>query len=92
MHNYRKCKAHEKAQENKIPQASTSTDPTTTPIMYNYNQTNEYFQKNFTGNPIGYAYDICDRLWYMNDLKQVKHIGVLAPEFPDMDAAQFKAV
>jgi hypothetical protein len=27
-----------------------------------------------------------DRLWYMNDLKQVKekHINVLAPEFPDM--------
>jgi hypothetical protein len=29
----------------------------------------------------------------MNDLKQVKeyHISVLAPEFPDMDVAQFKA-
>jgi hypothetical protein len=29
----------------------------------------------------------------MNDLKQVKekHIGVLAPEFPGMDVAQFKA-
>jgi hypothetical protein len=29
----------------------------------------------------------------MNDLKQVKekHISVLAPEFPDIDVAQFKA-
>jgi hypothetical protein len=29
----------------------------------------------------------------MNDLKQVKkkHISVLAPEFPDMDVAQFNA-
>jgi hypothetical protein len=31
----------------------------------------------------------CDRLSYMNDLKQVKekHIGVLAPQFPDMDVS-----
>jgi hypothetical protein len=36
----------------------------------NYNQANEYFQKNFIGNPFGYACDICDRLWYMNDLNQ----------------------
>jgi hypothetical protein len=29
----------------------------------------------------------------MNDLKQVKetHISILAPEFPDIDVAQFKA-
>jgi hypothetical protein len=29
----------------------------------------------------------------MNDLKEVKgkHIGVLAPEYPDMVVAQFKA-
>jgi hypothetical protein len=33
MCNYRKHKAHEKAQENKMPQASTSTDPTPAPIM-----------------------------------------------------------
>jgi hypothetical protein len=61
--------------------------------MYNYNQANEYFQKNSIGNPFGYACDICDRLWYVNDLKQVKekHVSVLAPEFPDMDTAQFKA-
>jgi hypothetical protein len=35
-----------KAQENKTPQASMSTDPAPTLIMYNYNQANEYFQKN----------------------------------------------
>jgi hypothetical protein len=29
----------------------------------------------------------CDRVWYMNDLKQVEHIDVLAPQFPDMDVA-----
>jgi hypothetical protein len=58
-----------------------------------YNQANEYFQKNFTGNQFGYACDICDILWYMNGLKQrkEKHISLLAPEFPGMDVAQFKA-
>jgi hypothetical protein len=59
MRNYRKCKA----QENKTPQASMSTDPTPTPITYNHNQANKYIQKNFTGNPLGYSCDICDRLW-----------------------------
>jgi ribosomal protein S21 len=68
MRNYRK----RKAQENETPQASTSTGLTPTPIIYNYNKANKYFQKNFVGNPFGYACDICDRLWYMNDLKQVK--------------------
>jgi hypothetical protein len=79
--------------ENETPQASTSADPTPTPIIYSYNQANEEFQKNFIRNPFGYACDICDRLWYMNNLKQVKekHISVLASEFPDMDIAQFKA-
>jgi hypothetical protein len=52
-----------KAQENKTLQASTSTDPTPTPIIYNYNQANEYFQKNFIRNPFGYACDIRDTLW-----------------------------
>jgi hypothetical protein len=61
-----------KAQENETPQASTSTGPTPTPIIHNYNKANEYFQKNFIGNPFGYACNICDSLWYMNDLKQVK--------------------
>jgi hypothetical protein len=89
QHDYRK----RKPQENKTSQATTSTDPTTIPIIYNYNQGIEYFQKNVIGNPFGYACDICDKLWYMNDLKQVKeeHISVLAPEFPDIDIAQFKA-
>jgi hypothetical protein len=45
LRNYRKRKTQEKAQENKIPQASTSTDPTPTPNIYNYNHANEYFQK-----------------------------------------------
>jgi hypothetical protein len=66
MRYYRK----HKAQENRTPQAYTSTAPTPTPIIYNYNQANEYFQNNFIGNPFGYAYNICDRLWNMNDLKQ----------------------
>jgi hypothetical protein len=34
MRNYWKLKA----QENETPQAYTSTDPTPTPIIYNYNQ------------------------------------------------------
>jgi hypothetical protein len=56
--------------------------------MYNYDQASEYFQKKFSSNPFGYARDICDRLWYMNDLKQVIHIIVLAREFPDMEHVQ----
>jgi hypothetical protein len=84
MHNSRKCKS----QENKT-QASTSTDLTPTAITYNYDQDNEYFQNNVIGNASGYACDICDRIWYINDLKQAKekHIGVLAQQFPHMDAA-----
>jgi predicted glycosyl hydrolase (DUF1957 family) len=38
IRNYRNCKA----QENRTPEESTSTDPTPTPIIYNYNQANEY--------------------------------------------------
>jgi hypothetical protein len=54
---------------------------------------NAYFQKNFIGTPFGYACDVCNRLWYMNDLKHVKekHISTLAAEFPHIDVAQFKA-
>jgi hypothetical protein len=66
MRNYRK----REAQENRTPQASTSTDLSPAPIIYNYDQVNEYFQKNVIGNPYAYACDTCDRLWYMNDLKQ----------------------
>jgi hypothetical protein len=39
MRNYRK----RKAQKNKTPKACMSTDRTPTPIIYNYNQANEYF-------------------------------------------------
>jgi hypothetical protein len=66
MRNYRK----RKTQENKTPHASASTDPKQIPIIYNYNQANEYIQKDFIANPLGYACDICDRLWYMNDFRQ----------------------
>jgi hypothetical protein len=81
-----------KAQENKTSQTYTSTAPTPIPIIYNYNEANKYFQKNFIGNSFGYACDIYDRLWYMNDLKQVKekYISVLAPEFSDIDVVQFE--
>jgi hypothetical protein len=50
-------------------------------------------KRNFFRNPFGYASDICDRIWYMNDFKQAKekHISVLAPEFPDMDVVQSEA-
>jgi hypothetical protein len=54
MRNYKK----RKAQENTTSQASTSTDLTPTPNICNYNQANEYFQKNFIGNPFGYACDM----------------------------------
>jgi hypothetical protein len=60
IRNYKKHKAQEKVQENKTPQPSLSTDCTPTPIIYNYDQASEYFQKNFIGNSFGYACDICD--------------------------------
>jgi hypothetical protein len=67
MRNYRK----RKAQEIKTRQASSSTDPTPTSIIYDYNQANAYFQKNFIGNPFDYA-TTCDRLSCVNDSKQAK--------------------
>jgi hypothetical protein len=60
MRNYRKCKA----QENKTPQASTSTEPIPTTIIYNYDEVNEYFQKNFIGNPFGYVCDMWQIMLY----------------------------
>jgi hypothetical protein len=59
MRNYRK----RKAQENNTPQASTSSNPTPTPIVYKYNQANEYFQKNFIVDAFGYARHICDMVF-----------------------------
>jgi hypothetical protein len=66
---------------NKIKEVSTSTDPSSAPLLllYCYSEASEYFQKNLIGNPFGYACDICDRLRYMNDLKQVKNLSVLTP-------------
>jgi hypothetical protein len=61
MHNYRKRKAQENVQEYRTPQASMSTDPTQTHIIYNYKQANKCFQNYFIGKPFGYACDICDR-------------------------------
>jgi hypothetical protein len=88
MRNYRK----RKAQENKTPQATTSTDPTPTPIIYNFNHANKNFQNNVLVIHV-IMLAICDRLWCMNDLKQVteKHIVVLALKFPDMYVAQVMA-
>jgi hypothetical protein len=62
QHDYRKRKAQGKTQENKTSQASTSTDPAPTPIIYNYNKVNECFPKIVIGNPYGYACNICDRI------------------------------
>jgi hypothetical protein len=69
------AKLRKKLRERKASQAFTSTDPTPTPVIYSYNKANKYFQKNFFGYPFGYACDICDRLLYMNDLKQVFRHG-----------------
>jgi hypothetical protein len=43
VYDYRERKTLEEAQENKTPQASISTDPTPAPIVYSYNQANEFF-------------------------------------------------
>jgi hypothetical protein len=58
QHDYRK----RKTQENKTPQTSTPTDPTSTPIIYSYNEANKYFQKNFWQ---GEAVRICQSYWRM---------------------------
>jgi hypothetical protein len=51
MRNYRK----RKSQENKTPQASTSTDQTPTQIIYNYDQANEYIYSNTNPNLIPFS-------------------------------------
>jgi hypothetical protein len=43
-------------------------------------------------NRFGYSCNVCDRLWFEKDLKQVtnNHLDILAREFVDEDVSQFK--
>jgi hypothetical protein len=43
-------------------------------------------------NRFGYSCNVCDRLWFEQDLKQVtnNHVDILAREFVDEDVSQFK--
>lgn len=40
-----------------------------------------HFEKVFRGNSFGYACNVCDRLWFKNDLKMIKeqHLTILYP-------------
>jgi hypothetical protein len=57
-----------------------------------YEQATDYFEKHFINNRFGYSCNVCDRLRFEQDLKQVTnyHLDILAGEFVDEDVSQFK--
>jgi hypothetical protein len=61
--NYRSPKTQGKAQKNKTPQASTSTDPTRIPIIYNYSKPMNTFKRILLLIHL-VMLDTCDRLWH----------------------------
>jgi hypothetical protein len=57
-----------------------------------YEKDTDYFEKHFINKRFGYSCNVCDQLWFEQDLKQVtnNHLHILAREFVDEDASQFK--
>lgn len=51
-----------------------------------------YFTKTFVSNEFGHAGDVCDRLWFQFDLKnlQNRHHNALRSAFPEMPIESFK--
>ena len=52
-----------------------------------YAKSNLKFQKKFQENPLGFECNVCDRLWFLNDLYDVisktNCIELLSKEFPE---------
>jgi hypothetical protein len=57
-----------------------------------YEKATGYFEKHFINNRFGYSCNVCDRLCFEQDLKQVtnNHLDILAREFVDEYVSQFK--
>jgi hypothetical protein len=57
-----------------------------------YENATDYFEKHLINNRFGYSCNVCDRLWFKQDLKQVTiyHLDILAREFVDEYVSQFK--
>ena len=51
------------------------------------------FKRNFIDNPLGHVCDVCDRICFLSDLKDVPQnsIELLAIEFPDCNVRSFRA-
>ena len=51
----------------------------------------KYFHENFIENDFGHVCNICDRLWFMKDVRRVseKMVNMLAVEFPYENVKDF---
>jgi hypothetical protein len=56
-----------------------------------YEKATDCFEMHFINNRFGYSCNVCDRLWFEQDLKQLtnNHLDILAREFVDEDISQF---
>jgi hypothetical protein len=72
--------------------AGNSTDVSTRNTKPRYEKATDYFEKHFINDRFGYSCNVCDRLWFEQDLKQVtnNHLAILAREFVDEDVSQFQ--
>jgi hypothetical protein len=72
--------------------AGNSTDVSTSNTKPRYEKATDDFERHFINNRFGYSCNVCDRLCFEQDLKQItnNHLDVLAREFVDEDISQFK--
>jgi hypothetical protein len=72
--------------------AGNSTDVSTRNTKPRYEKATDCFEKHFINNRSGYSCNVCDRLWFDQDLNQVtnNHLDILVRGFVDEDVSQFK--
>jgi hypothetical protein len=75
-----------------ISVAGNNTDVSTRNTKPRYEKATDYFEEHFIDNRSGYSCNVCDRLWFEQNLKQEtnNHLDILAREFVDEDVSQFK--
>jgi hypothetical protein len=63
--------------------AGNSTDVSTRNTKPRYEKATDYFEKHFINNRFRYSCNVCNWLWFEQDLKQVtnNHLDILAREF-----------
>jgi hypothetical protein len=61
-------------------------------MQEHWNAGNERLRALFTDNPFGLQCDVCDRSWFVKDLKKVKvrHMRLLETTFPGEEVAAFQ--